>query len=81
MTFRNNGTDAVTISEPLLILSGGIDKWELARIDDLTVEASESQVVEVDATVPLVRPGQYGLFVYGFGPGGVLFVDEPTDGR
>jgi hypothetical protein len=28
--------------------------------------------------VPLVALGQYGIFVYGFGPGGVLFIDEPS---
>lgn len=78
ITFDNDGDDPITVDRPTVILSRDIDKWQVAEIDSFTVQPGQRHTATVDAVVPLVQPGQYGLFVYGYGPGGVLFVDEPT---
>jgi hypothetical protein len=75
--FRNAGTEAVTINDPFLILSGGADKWRLAGFDDLTLRPGSDLSVDLTVIVPLVAPAQYGLYVYGFAPGGVLLVSAP----
>jgi hypothetical protein len=78
ISFRNDGVVRVNLEDLFLILSGGMDKWELGSIADVSLEAGAEHSETVDATIPLVAPAQYGLFVYGFAPGGVLFVDEPA---
>lgn len=78
VTFNNNGTTTVTVREPFLLLSGGMDKWELGDLDEVILGPGEELSAVVDATIPLVSPGQYGLFVYGFTPGGVLLVEQPS---
>lgn len=77
VTFDNEGEVPVALAAPKLILSGGAQKWTLATIDDLRISAGESVTVSALATVPLVAPGQYEVFVYGFTPGGVVGVAEP----
>ena len=79
VTFRNDGTESVTVAEPLLILSGGMDKWQLGALDPVTVEAGEEHSAILTVTVPLVAPGRYGLFVHGFAPGEVLFIEPPDE--
>ena len=79
VTFRNDGTESVTVAEPLLILSGGMDKWQLGTLDFVTVEAGEEHSAVLTVTVPLVAPGRYGLFVHGFAPGEALFIEPPDE--
>lgn len=79
VTFRNVGGESVTVDEALLILSGGMDKWQLGTLDPVTVEAGEEHRAVLTATIPLVAPGQYGLYIYGFTPGGVLVIDAPNE--
>ena len=79
VTFRNDGTTTVDLEDLSLILSGGMDKWQLAPLSDVSLAAGQDQQSEtVDVTLPLVAPAQYGIFVDGFAPGGVLFLDDPA---
>ena len=78
VSFRNDGGVRVDLKDLFLILSGGMDKWEFGLIADVSLEAGAEHFETVDATIPLVAPAQYGIFVYGFTPGGVLFVNEPA---
>lgn len=78
MTFTNPGSVPVTIESPRAIISGGMDKWELAVLPSVTVEPGATETRTVVGQVPLVAPANYGLFVYGYGGGSTLTVEAPT---
>ena len=77
VTFANNGPTSIVIPSPFFILSGGMDKWDLGTLDE--VEVGPSQSVSVTATLPQVQPGDYGVFVYGYSPGGDITLVDPGD--
>ena len=79
VTFVNSGATSIVIPSPFLILSGGMDKWALATLDDVEVAPSQSTSVSVTATLPQVRPSDYGVFVSGYSPGGVIALVDPGD--
>lgn len=78
MTFTNPGSVAVTIETPRAIISGGMDKWELAVLPSITVEPGATETRTVVGHVPLVAPANYGLFVYRYGGGSTLTIEAPT---
>lgn len=80
MTFTNPGSVAVTIESPRAIISGGMDKWELAVLPSITVDPGATETRTVVGQVPLVAPADYGPFVYRYGGGSTLTVESPTGG-
>jgi hypothetical protein len=56
-----------------------MDKWDLGTLDDVEVGPSQSVSVSVTATLPQVQPGDYGVFVYGYSPGGDITLVDPGD--
>jgi hypothetical protein len=77
VTFRNRGAVDHVIESPVILLHGGIDKWSVAGLGRTVVAAGSSLDVDATATLPLVAPGEYGLVVYQYGPGGRITVSPP----
>lgn len=78
ITFTNPGTVAVTVEAPRAIISGGMDKWELAVLPSVTVEPGATETRTVVGRVPLIQPAEYTVHVYGYESRSSLTVEAPT---
>lgn len=68
ITLTNTSTEPIEFRpvRGLLLMSGGMSNWELAAMDPVQLPAGGTATVQVQATVPDVRPGVYGLRPEGY---------------
>jgi hypothetical protein len=78
VTIVNDGPGPVTFPRLRLMLGGnGMWKWDLAELAVDVVEGSRSVTIVTTATVPLVEPGEYRLFLYGHTGGTNISIAAP----
>lgn len=78
VTVLNEGAAPLSIPSARLMLGGGgMWKWDVGELSSLTLDAGQSVTIATVATLPLVKPGEYQLFVYGYTGGGSLSIAAP----
>ncbi len=83
LTVTNVGAGQEQLDPVLLILNGGMPKYQLTHRSDesepdvLSLAPGTGITVEYHVTLPAVPPGSYSLQVYGFGPGTDVQVAGP----
>ena len=81
VTIRNEGASPIAIPSLRLMLGGdGMWKWDVGELSDVSLEAGQSVTVTTIATLPLVKPGAYQLFLYGYTGRGDLSIAAPRGG-
>ncbi len=78
VTVRNDGASPISIPSLRLMLGGdGMWKWDVGEVSNVALEAGQSVTVTTIATLPLVKPGEYRLFLYGYTGRGDLLIAAP----
>ena len=84
LTVTNVGIGQERLDGVLLILNGGMNKYQLAHTasadepDVLSLAPGAGVTVDYHVDVPSVPPGSYSLQLYGFGNGRDIRIDGPS---
>jgi hypothetical protein len=71
----NRGGAPVDVAAPQILLGRSVDKWSIGSVPDrIVLDAHGTTTFVVTVTLPPVQPGAYGVYVYGYAPGGTLTV-------
>jgi hypothetical protein len=81
ITVTNTSDHAITFkpNRGLLLMSDGMANWELGNIHPIEMQSGGVYVFVVDATIPNVRPGTYGVRPEGYRGGQLEIVLPPVD--
>ena len=80
VTVRNEGASSISIPSLRLMLGGdGMWKWDVGELANVALDADQSLTITMIAALPLVKPGEYRLFLYGYTGGGDLSIAAPGE--